>query len=266
MTPIERLNQSKQELSKAELAAAEYILETPVAVMQYTLTELAKKSHSSTAAIIRMCQRIGYDGFKEFKFSMSRCLLSNAPHPAEHSDLLPEAEDNTNSLDYIANAYIRYIAIMRQSIDIGQVRELARQICHARRIVVFGVNRTGFSAQQFSIRLCQLGIASQPITDPMVMTNYASIFGEGELCMIFTIRGRGSGSYKEYMQTMRSQGCYVALLTMAPKLNLIKYADISFVLPRISKTPDLSFLDDQAIFFIFIEVLLREISQYEFTG
>lgn len=257
MSPIERIEANKAAFSRAELAAAQYILESPTAVLQQTLTQLAKKSHSSTAAIIRMCQRIGYDGYKEFKFSMSRYLFAN---PADAS---MTADTSLSSLDYVANAYIRYLSIMRETLDSDNIHELAAAISSARSITILGINRTGFSAMQLSYRLSKLGIPSRPITDTIVMTDYSMILGEGDLCILFTIRGVGSSNYRDFLQQMRSQGCRIALLTMEPKLNLIRYADDVFVLPRISKDTELSFLDDQAVYFVFIEVLLRELSQYQ---
>jgi DNA-binding MurR/RpiR family transcriptional regulator len=257
MNPIEKLENSQDAFSRAELAAAKYILESPTSVIQFTLTDLAKKSHSSTAAIIRMCQRIGYDGYKDFKFSMSRYLIAGPADRAASDD-----SDQTNSLNYIANAYIRFIALLRDTIPMEDIHRLSDEICHAKDISIWGVNRTGFSAMQLSYRLARLGIATRPITDPMVMTDYASILGQNDLCIIFSIRGRGTANYADYMRQLRSQGCKVALLTMEPKLNLNKEADYCFVLPHISKTPDLSFLDDQAIYFVFIEALLKEVSKY----
>ncbi len=256
MNPIEKLESNIDEFSKAELSAAKYILESPASVIQLTLTELAKASHSSTAAVIRMCQRIGYDGYKEFKFSVSRYLFTG---PADPNAAVTKAQDD--SLDYVANAYIRYIAIMRDTLPRAQIRRLAQMIINAGSITVFGINRTGFSAMQLSFRLFKLGIASHPVTDPIIMKDYTPILGTDDLCIFFTIRGVGTPLYPEFAKQMREQGCRVAVFTMDPKLPLNKLADEAIVLPRISKTPDLSFLDDQALYFVFIEVLLREISQ-----
>ncbi len=254
MNPIEKLKNYKPEMTKAELAAADYIIENPISVVQFTLTELAENSGSSNAAIIRLCQKMNYEGFKEFKFSMSRYLVS------DRSGFPDNSGKNNNSLASVTSNYIHYLNLLNETVSLDTVKQIAADICAAKSITIFGINRTGFSAMQLSYRLSRLGIASRPITDNSIMLDYADMLSQGDICIIFTIRGKGSKDYGEYMQRMKNQGCKVILFTMDPKINLIKLPDTAIVLPCISKKSGEAFLDDQAIFFVFIEVLLREIS------
>ena len=255
MNPINRIQNNLRDFSRAELAVANKILENPSVVLQTNLTSLAKQSRSSTAAVIRMCQRICYDGYKEFKFSVSRYLISGPTDRLAESD--EKAED---SLSYVTNAYMRFIALLRDTVSNDDIHRLAESIINAKRITIWGVNRTGFSATQLSYRLAQLGILSVVVTDVMIMNYYASIMGKEDLCILFSIRGKGNVDYKELMQSMRESGCEVDLITMTPKINMIKEATHSILLPNISGAQDLSFMDDQAINFVFIEALLHEVS------
>ena len=77
MGPIERLELNKNNLTKSEIEIMEYIKKNPMDIVQFSIIQIAEKANTSKSAVIRLCQKIGYDGFSEFKFDMSRYLVSN---------------------------------------------------------------------------------------------------------------------------------------------------------------------------------------------
>ena len=75
MNPIDELRRALPTLTKSELKAAERILNDPNIMLGSSITNLAKLTGSSNSAIIRMCQKLGYDGFAEFRFSFNRAMM-----------------------------------------------------------------------------------------------------------------------------------------------------------------------------------------------
>ncbi|MDR2758987.1 MAG: hypothetical protein LBB78_06380 [Spirochaetaceae bacterium] len=61
------IRQHLSEFPVAEKKVVQYILEESKNVIYYNITELARRSGVSQAAIVRFCRRIGAGGFADFK-------------------------------------------------------------------------------------------------------------------------------------------------------------------------------------------------------
>lgn len=250
MGPIERLRAGLDSFTRAEEAAARYFLEHPSSVMNKTIAAVAKEAGLTTTGIMRMCQRIGYSGYAEFRFSMNRHLIS---HGAD--------EDETDSsMTHLADAYATYLRKTTDGLDRAQLTRVARLILDARRISIWGCNRTYESVKQLSMRLMRIGVFNQTTSDPQIMDDISAILGEGDLCVVMSMNGRGTKSYATLMSSLVERGCDVLLVTMNPRIALIGHATESVVLPWISKDYASGFLEDQMIVFMYVECLLNEIA------
>ncbi len=79
MSPLERIEHGIGTYTKAERAVADFFLEHPADVVGSTITSISDASGLSKTAIMRMCQRIGYSGYAEFRFSMEKYLNEARP-------------------------------------------------------------------------------------------------------------------------------------------------------------------------------------------
>ncbi len=64
---------TKQELfTTTEKRIVDYIRRNIEAAVYMTIEELAKATYTSHSAIIRLCKKMGFSGFKEFRFELGR--------------------------------------------------------------------------------------------------------------------------------------------------------------------------------------------------
>ena len=59
------------DFSTSEKQLAKYILEHGEKVLQYSIQDLAKKTYTSPATIVRLCKKIGLHGYSDFKIKYS---------------------------------------------------------------------------------------------------------------------------------------------------------------------------------------------------
>ncbi|HEY5583170.1 MAG TPA: hypothetical protein VIK78_01610 [Ruminiclostridium sp.] len=71
---LENINDSYDLLFTAEKKVADYILKNAEHVVSANVSELADLSGASDATVIRMCKRIGYEGFYQMKIKLSHDL------------------------------------------------------------------------------------------------------------------------------------------------------------------------------------------------
>lgn len=251
--PVERLRAGLGSFTPAEEAAARYFIEHPAAVVNKPIADVAREAGLTATSIMRMCQRIGYSGYAEFRFSMNRALMS---HGADG-----ERPANSSSFTTLAEAYATYLRRTADELDREQLARVARLIVEARRVSIWGANRTYESVLQLSLRLFRIGIFNQTTSDPQVMDDISTILGPGDLCVVMSMNGRGCSSYGQLMSSLLERGCTVLLVTMNPKISLIDHASEAVVLPWISNDYVGGFLDDQMVVIMYVECLLNEIAR-----
>lgn len=264
--PLMTIQDNMESFTRGEQRIAQYFLDNPNIILEAaSITDLAQSMGSSNTSIIRFCQKLGYGGFAEFRFALRRELLQRGADSG--LDAQTEGGDGWPEAERLLDVYRRYIGLIPQFVSRDQVDQLARYIQAADRIVIWGINRTALSAQQLSYRLSRIGYFSKMTSDYVVMGDDAEILSEGDLCIVFSMNGRGNkvgssrfGSYGTSMQAARARGAHVALVTMNKDLALRKYADLTVVLPWISHENRSNFFEDQIVVFSFIELLLLRLS------
>ena len=72
---LDTIRSCYSEMFQAEKKVADYILKHPEEVVELNIAELAKRSETSDATVIRMCRHVGYSGFYQMKISLASELL-----------------------------------------------------------------------------------------------------------------------------------------------------------------------------------------------
>jgi len=67
---IVRLNEYLKHASGAEKGIIEFILHDPKVIVGLTIHECAKASYTSPSSVVRLCRKLGFDGYKEFHQSL----------------------------------------------------------------------------------------------------------------------------------------------------------------------------------------------------
>ncbi len=254
MDPIALLRSNFDSFTKSEQKLARYLLDSPASILSNSIDYIAKAAGSSNAAMVRLCQKLGFKGYSEFRFSMHRSLITHAADDLDSADKL-------SPMQGLLNIYTSYINQLPQFVNEQELQKAARVICNAKRIAIWGSNRTFLSAQQLSHRLRRMGIFNAASDDWVVLRDDTEILGTGDCFIFFSMKGRGLRQYASYVGNLIARGCYVILVTMDPKIPSAKDATQVFTLPCPSRDPSANFLEDQVVTFLFIELLLYEVGK-----
>src|SRR2546423_9887154 len=69
--PLVALRTHRPELPEAEARVADAVLARPELVTSESVSDLAARAASSTATVVRLCRRVGFDGFYRFKIALA---------------------------------------------------------------------------------------------------------------------------------------------------------------------------------------------------
>ncbi len=67
-------SQTLSSLSASELDVLKYINSNKARILKMSIQEIAKECFTSTATIMRLCKKIGFSGFSELKYSISKSV------------------------------------------------------------------------------------------------------------------------------------------------------------------------------------------------
>ena len=137
------LKRNYDTLTKAEQRLADYILSHPRCVLDgLGISDISKAARSSNAALVRLCQKLGYKGYSEFKYSMHRYLLAQGAERGEESGEGPAAPDPMHNT---IETYVRYLRRIPDCVNTDDLRRAAQRASAPR-----GTSPSGGSTAPFS--------------------------------------------------------------------------------------------------------------------
>ncbi len=247
MNPLQKIEVHKNNYTNVEQLIYKRVKDDPASIIHLPIEDIATETQTSKAAIIRFCKKLGYSGFAEFKFELSRYIISGI-----YDDTEKESVDVIKSITSLYSGFIRQI---NEKLNAEDINKIANEIKTAHRVKIVGNNRTGLSAQQLRYRMSKIGYDAEAVVDMVLVSSIQDSLKKGDLVILFSVFAAGK-TYNDFVKEVKDTGATIVLVTMTPNSTIEKSADYTFTLPCISRASTSSFLDDQALFFVFIEILL----------
>lgn len=152
MSVMLKMVKNKEELSVAERAVLDYLIENRDNLKDFGVEKIAEAAYTSPASVVRMCKKLGYQGFKDFKIDF---ILANAkveiPDTKEYQDvILTKTYENGRAA--IENN-IRILEETLKIFSLETVEKAAQTIMHARKILIFGKGSSYLVCKDLEMKL-----------------------------------------------------------------------------------------------------------------
>lgn len=209
-------------LPKAEKKVATFLTERPEEFRSMTLALLSQESGSSEASIIRLCRRLGFDGFS----AMKRAYLAN------FVDINPKIALDVNPDDGVQEIYKKVVQNNIKTMQdtgalISSEYELAvNAILAAKSIHFFGVGDAYATGLLGHMKFNRLGIGGSAHSDVMMQLSTASMLGEHDIAIAVSYSG-ASETVVKAMKVAKVGGATTIAITKSSKSPLLKYIDIN---------------------------------------
>lgn len=122
-------------LTQSERCIYTYLKEHPHAVLTSSLEGLCREMYISTASMVRFCQKIGFSGYNELKFSLRQ----------EFEDTRDDIKEIQRLLDWQLSVAMDSFA----QIDLPLMRSICDELCRAKVCYVYGTDSSLMAAQYF---------------------------------------------------------------------------------------------------------------------
>lgn len=208
-------------LSEAEGRVADAILDAPEAVTTESIGDLAVRASSATATVVRMCRRLGFDGFYRFKIALAQELgaVRQFGHPTDgggdgpsvlQTAMLADAEELANAVALIdGDAFARSV----------------EAVASAAEVLFAGVGTSGPVAQLAALRFLVLGVRATAVADVQAQDLAARLLPAGSVCVLVSHTG-ASRETVAIARSARDAGATTIAVTSFARSPLAKACDL----------------------------------------
>lgn len=151
-----KINEVKDQLTKSEGKIANYVLSNPEKVYNLSTYDLAKFSGTSPSSVVRFCQRIGFNGFQEFKIE----LIKNTADLENNKKIVYEDVTVDDTIEEVMNKItlenITSIEKTQKLLDSREMERAIKALERAENIYIFGVGASGIVAMDFQYKLMRI--------------------------------------------------------------------------------------------------------------
>ena len=206
---VERFAQVIPSLSHAEKHVLYFIESNLTEAKDLSLTEMAKKINVSTTTVVRMCQKLGLQGFSEFKFILR----------AIEEDSIPDEEDFIKS-------YQQYIQNTLLNISLEDVNSISQLMTKADKVIIVAVGLSKMIGEYLSKLLMQVNISTLYVYESHIINLLLDKISNKDLVIFISSSGETQTIVK-VAEKLKYQHRKTVAITNTPDSTLANLASIS---------------------------------------
>lgn len=209
------------DITSAEKQIADFILIKPEEIYRFNINELAENAKVSIPTVSRFAKRLGFKGFKDFKVALIRDI-SVGFHFSPDDIKDDSVEAITKSLFEKEVAHLQETAA---NLDYTAVKEAAKRIVRADRILFFSVSSSISTTLDFSWKLSLAGFTCCHNADIYYQRILAKNSGKSDVALGVSFSGR-SGEVVDCMKNAKENGTQTICLTSFMDAPITQHADV----------------------------------------
>jgi RpiR family carbohydrate utilization transcriptional regulator len=223
---LARIRGLESSLTKSEGAVAQLVLSQTDEVVGMSVEALAERAGVSTATVMRLCQALGFSGFREFKIALAY-EQGGARTPA----LEVEMRDGDTAAELLRKVVQSEIQALEETLDLVEENELEAAVsalAGAGRIDIYGMGSSTPVVVDAYYRFLRIGLNVSTPPDSHMQSVAAAVLKPGDVALIVSHTGR-TQEVLTAARKAKEAGATVIALTSFFRSPLLQVADIELV-------------------------------------
>lgn len=166
-----RIKHYRPNASITEQAVLDFILANPEIVADSNIHQLSECSYSSASTIVRLCRKLGFDGYRDLRKALLCELAVRKQTQQEKGRHIENSNQLTDIVDKITYRNIASLEESMRLIEVDDMQKCVDLICNCDTILFFGLGASYLVAQDAYLKflrvnkpcLCNADIHSQYI-------------------------------------------------------------------------------------------------------
>lgn len=154
--------ETKNGFTNTERIIAKYILDNLLEVTEISINDLAKRTYTSKATVIRFCKKLGVYGYIELQKRLSQELVETKRLTEMLDD---EPVDGNTSLKEVTTIvpaiYEKAVSNTRLSLNTNQLNRILNRFKHVLKLDIYGTGITSTIAKSAAFKFATLGIEAE---------------------------------------------------------------------------------------------------------
>ncbi len=215
-----RIQENYSTLTKAQKRIEKYVREHPSLVTEMSITQLAKKTNTSSTAVTLFCQALKYSGFSEFKVYLRQA----APPLATTIELINQEDDFATISAKLNRAAQIALAETYRMMDEKTIVAVAKCIAHAGKVHLYGVGGPTETVQIASRMFMQAGVISNFFLDTGSMTAAPLCLNKSDVAVGISYSGR-TIAVLDALQAAKRHGAKTIAISGTPNSPISRAVD-----------------------------------------
>lgn len=153
---IVRLNEYVTHASGAEKGIIEFILHDPKIMVGMTIHECAKRSYTSPSSVVRLCRKLGFEGFKEFHQSLVYELALLDSDLKEKGKEITYQDSLHDIIEKVTSKNILSLDNTAKLMDDTTLQACVQQMMSCRSICLFGMGASLLVAKDAYLKFLRI--------------------------------------------------------------------------------------------------------------
>ncbi len=234
---LERIESNLDLLTGSESKIAQWILENPESVLHLTVRDLARESHSSQAAVIRLLRTLKIDGYSTLKVLLTADLVRQEQRSSpEYTEINPSTSFD-HQLQSFAHAAEESIYQTINNLNETDLERVSQSLRTAHRVFLFGMAASHIAAEDLAQKLTRLGYPVTSWRDIHLAVMASALLGPKDVAILVSFSG-STREVLELAEELRAREAFIVAITQyRPKNRLADVADVVFHVSAQEPTP-----------------------------
>lgn len=207
-------------LSKAEKKIADFLMHDPTRILPLYITELAEKSGTSEATVVRFAKRLGFEGYQQLKIAIAQ---DTATHPINEN--ITKNDKASDIFQKVCDDIYCSLEKTKRAIDGSALDLCCEAILAADAILVCGLGNSASVAVDASHKMLRLGLNAHAYTDNHMQAIAAAHTDKNSVLIGISHSGESRDTIQA-MELARQNGATTVAITNFGKSPIEKVSDI----------------------------------------
>lgn len=250
-------------LTKQGKRVADYVRQNPAEAVTMTAKALGDASGTSAAAVVRLCQQLGYTSLEQMKISLAKSL-GDEDLTAPIDPIITGGESVADVAQKLFHNHSNALKSTLENLNYDDVKQAVQLMQKANRVYLFGVGSSGLVAAELCHRLNRVGKTCIFLQDAHTGLAYAPVTDKKDVVICFSYSGETKEVYLA-AQNAQSHGVPVIAVTRTRPNTLRTFAGITLPVPDTEKRVRVGAVASKVSQMFIVDVLYMCMVQKDFA-
>lgn len=249
-------NSTGKDLTITEKVLIDYISSHVSELPKMKISELAEKTYTSNATIVRLSRKLGYAGFRELKEDLIKQNEASKFIDRSFDFDIPIKSDRTarDVIDSMTSLYRESINRICSGLQAKDVQIFGELLNHADHIYIYAIGDTQATADVFINKILKLNchpVSAVARYEHIRVSSNAS----ADDCALFISYSGNHQAFRESIPLLKKNGCRILSITADTDSYLAKMSDYSMIIPNEESEDRIATFYSQLAFSYILNVL-----------